>query len=69
MKALGAHMPTYLKPGTVIRVLKMNSLDTGCPCAGTHVRHVREIGGVKIDKIKSLGSKSFRISYQIVDSL
>ena len=62
-------MPTYLKPGTMVRIVKVNSVDPGCPCAGTHVQHIKEIGAVKIEKIKSSGSKSFRISYQVVDSL
>ena len=68
-KVLGSKMPTYLKPGTMVRIIKINGMDVGCPCGGTHVKHVNEIGGMKIEKIKACGSKAFRISYQIVDSI
>ena len=66
-KALG-EIPSYIKPGSSVRVVKVNSHDKGCPCGGTHVKHIKEIGTVKIEKIKNSGSKGFRISYQITDS-
>lgn len=67
-KVLG-EVPSYLKPGASVRVVKVNSFDKGCPCGGTHVKHVKEIGAVKVEKIKNSGSKGFRISYQVADSL
>lgn len=67
-KLLGG-LPSYLKPGSEVRVLKICSLDKGGPCGGTHIRHIKEIGAVKVEKVKSAGSKAFRIHYQIVDSL
>jgi len=67
-KILG-EMPSYLKPGNQIRIVKICSLDEGGPCGGTHVRHIKEIGAVKVEKVKNAGSKVFRIHYQVVDSL
>jgi len=35
-----------------LRVLKLTPEDLGCPCGGTHVHSVEEIGKVVIDKIR-----------------
>ena len=67
-KVLGG-IPSYLKVDTDVRIVKVCSLDKGCPCGGTHVRHIKEIGALKVDKVKNAGSKAFRIHYKVVDSL
>jgi len=45
-------VPSYVKAGQEIRVLKMTPEDLGCPCGGTHVHAIEEIGSIAITKIK-----------------
>lgn len=39
-------LPSFIPAGTPIRVIKLTANDEGCPCGGTHVNHVSEIGGI-----------------------
>ncbi len=68
-KVMGAAFPAYLKPGADVRVVKIAGIDKGCPCGGTHVKHIKEIMAVKVEKIKTAGSKAFKVCYQVVDSI
>jgi len=63
-KILGT-MPSYLKPGMEIRIIKINGMDKGCPCGGTHVKNIKELGNMTIEKVKSAGSKSYKIYYAL----
>ena len=47
-----------------MRVLKLTKEDHGCPCGGTHVDHVKEIGNLTVTNIKKKG-KAIRVSYTI----
>lgn len=38
--------------------------DLGCPCGGTHVKHIKEIGSLKINKVQNKG-KNVRVSYEV----
>ena len=67
-KILGT-VPSYLKVGTDVRLVQIATMDKPGPCGGTHVRHIKEIGGVKIEKVKNASSKAFKIYYQVVDSI
>ncbi len=58
-------VPAYLPKGADIRVIKLMTIDEGCPCGGTHVKHVKEIGGIKITKAKN-DKKVFRVSYEVI---
>ncbi|MCU0852408.1 MAG: alanyl-tRNA editing protein [Thermoplasmata archaeon] len=48
-----------------LRVVKVEQYDT-CPCAGTHVRSLAEIGKIKIVKKENKGKDRERITYEIV---
>lgn len=58
-------VPEYLPKNKPIRYVKLFDKDDGCPCGGTHVKHVKDIGGMKITKIAKKG-KNVRVSYQIL---
>lgn len=57
-------VPDYLPAGRPIRFVKLSNEDRGCPCGGTHVKHVREIGTVMITKLQKKG-KAIRVSYEV----
>ena len=48
-----------------LRVVVVQDFDT-CPCAGTHVRSLAEIGKIKITKRENKGKDRDRITYEIV---
>jgi len=48
-----------------LRVVVVRDFDT-CPCAGTHVRSLAEIGRIKITKRENKGKDRDRITYEIV---
>jgi Ser-tRNA(Ala) deacylase AlaX len=54
-------LPEYVDRGKPIRVVSIGD-GIGCPCAGTHLRNVGEIGPLVISKIKTKGGKT-RVSY------
>lgn len=51
---------------TRLRVVKIGDIDV-CPCAGTHVRSLSEIGDVQFLKRDNKGSKKIRLSYKLKD--
>lgn len=51
---------------TRLRVVKIGDVDV-CPCAGTHVRSLSEIGNVEFLKKDNKGSKKVRLSYHLND--
>lgn len=57
-------IPEYLPKDKPIRYVKLFDQDDGCPCGGTHVKHVKDIGGMKVVKIAKKG-KNVRVSYQL----
>jgi Ser-tRNA(Ala) deacylase AlaX len=57
-------VPSYLAGESTIRYVKLTREDKGCPCGGTHVKNVREIGKVVVTKIQKKG-KNVRVSYRI----
>ena len=57
-------VPEYLPKDKPIRYIKLFDNDEGCPCGGTHVKHISDIGGMKIVKITKKG-KNLRVSYQL----
>lgn len=50
-----------------LRVVKVEKYDL-CPCAGTHVRSLSEIGRVKIVKKENKGKDRERITYELVQA-
>jgi misacylated tRNA(Ala) deacylase len=50
-----------------LRVVKVEQFDT-CPCAGTHVRSLAEIGGIRITKRENKGKDRERITYELLAS-
>ena len=57
-------VPDYLAKDKPIRYVRLFDGDEGCPCGGTHVKHVRDIGAMRVVKIAKKG-KNVRVSYQI----
>jgi misacylated tRNA(Ala) deacylase len=51
---------------TRLRVVKIGDIDV-CPCAGTHVRSLSEIGDVQFLKRDNKGSEKIRLSYKLND--
>ena len=56
-----------LLPASVkqLRVVKIGDNIDLCPCAGTHVRELSEIGHMKITGKKSKGKGTQRITYEL----
>jgi misacylated tRNA(Ala) deacylase len=48
-----------------LRVVKVEEYDV-CPCAGTHVRSLSEIGKIKVVKKENKGKDRERITYELV---
>jgi len=64
-------IPEYLSRNQQARIVTLakrkDGKQSGCPCGGTHVKDVKEIGSLKIRKIVVKGGKSnsTRISYEV----
>ena len=63
-EALGGSVPPYLPEGEQFRVVKLLEDDKGCPCGGTHVKHISDIGGVTVKRIQKK-KKNTRVSYSV----
>lgn len=64
VELLCGFVPSYLSPSdSAIRIVTVAG-KFGCPCGGTHVKNIQEIGSVKIPKI-SPKSGNLRVSYLI----
>jgi len=48
-----------------LRVITIEGRDI-CPCAGTHVANTKEIGLIKINKVKSKGAGKLRVEYSLL---
>lgn len=59
------NLPAYLQQNKPFRWVKLQEGDRGCPCGGTHVKHLKDIINMKISKITNKG-KVVRISYNLV---
>jgi Ser-tRNA(Ala) deacylase AlaX len=57
-------LPSYLPEGKDVRWVKLLKDDDGCPCGGTHLKHISEIGKMNITKIIKKG-KNIRICYSL----
>ena len=57
-------VPEYLPKEKPIRYVKLFEEDEGCPCGGTHVKHVRDLGTMKVVKFTKKG-KNVRVSYVV----
>jgi len=62
VEKLCGSFPSYLSKDSQARVVFIGGL--WCPCGGTHVKDVKDIGGIKITKIRVQKDKT-RISYVI----
>ena len=47
-----------------LRVISIGDIDV-CPCAGTHVRSLKEIGEVEFTNKKNKGAEKLRLSYKL----
>jgi len=61
-------LPSYLPEDKPVRWVKLTRDDLGCPCGGTHVKHIKDIEAMKITKITNK-SKIVRISYNILSKI
>ena len=58
-------IPDYLPKDKPFRWVKLSKEDLGCPCGGTHVKHIKDIQNFKISKITTKG-KLVRFSYNVI---
>lgn len=63
--SLRANLDLLPKSVQELRVVKVEPYDV-CPCAGTHVRSLAEIGSMKITKRENKGKDRERITYELV---
>ena len=49
-----------------LRVISIGDIDV-CPCAGTHVKSLKELGSVEITNKKNKGAGKLRLSYKLND--
>mmetsp|Transcript_4066 Transcript_4066/g.3008 ORF Transcript_4066/g.3008 Transcript_4066/m.3008 type:complete len:136 (-) Transcript_4066:39-446(-) len=63
-KLLKGGVPSYMPEGENLRVVKLMQDDGGCPCGGTHVKHVKDIVEVEIKKINKKG-KNTQVGYAV----
>jgi Ser-tRNA(Ala) deacylase AlaX len=54
-------LPDYVDQSKPIRVVSLGD-NTGCPCAGTHLKELADLGSLTISRIRTKGDKT-RISY------
>ena len=59
------HIEFIVPSGDNITIVKMTSNDLGCPCRGTHVNEVAEIGGIEIKKITRTKKSHTKIYYSV----
>lgn len=57
-------VPDYLRSEQSIRYVKLTNEDKGCPCGGTHVKSVKDIGKIVVTRLRKVG-KNLRVSYRI----
>ena len=60
-----ANLDLLPKSVTQLRVVKVAQYDL-CPCAGTHVRSLNEIGTIRVVKKENKGKDRERITYELV---
>ena len=56
------YVPEYIPKDKPVRVVKIANV--ACPCGGTHIGNIAELGGLSVSKIKVKSGKT-RISYQL----
>jgi len=60
-----ANLDLLPKSVRMLRVVRAGAFDV-CPCAGTHVRSLAEIGKVKVTKRENKGKDRERITYELI---
>lgn len=63
-KACGGTLPPYIPAESEPRIVTIVPDTEGCPCGGTHVRDVGEIGGVDVTAVR-VKKGTTRVSYTI----
>jgi len=63
IKELCGNVPDYLPKGQPARIVTLVG-KMGCPCGGTHVKNIKDIGSVKVRKFVCK-SGTTRVSYDI----
>ena len=57
-------VPEHLPKDATIRYINLFDKDPGCPCGGTHVKHISDINEISVTKIQKKG-KNVRVSYKV----
>lgn len=60
-------VPPYFSEGSNVRIVKLCDTDKGCPCGGTHVKHIKDIQGVEVGKIQKKKNNT-RVAYSVIDA-
>lgn len=64
VKNLSHFVPEYLSADQPVRMVTVSG-SWGCPCGGTHVQNISELGKMVVTKMKSKDGK-LRVSYDVV---
>jgi len=57
----GGELPEYVDKSRPVRVVSIGN-NSGCPCGGTHVKELKDLGALEITKIKTKGDR-IKVSY------
>lgn len=63
VKNFSHFVPEYLSPEEPVRMVTVSG-QWGCPCGGTHVKNISELGRMTVTKIKNKDGK-LRVSYDV----
>ncbi|PWT95863.1 MAG: hypothetical protein C5B53_10660, partial [Candidatus Melainabacteria bacterium] len=62
-QSLSVELPSYLDRSKPIRIVSIGD-NPGCPCGGTHVKTLHDLGHLEISKIRSKADK-VKVSYLV----
>jgi Ser-tRNA(Ala) deacylase AlaX len=62
-EALCGDLPSYVDRSKPIRVVAIGD-NLGCPCGGTHVKALKDLGQLEISKIRTKADK-VKVSYLV----
>lgn len=63
VKNLSHYVPNYLSADQPVRMVTVSG-QWGCPCGGTHVKNISELGHMTVTKMKNKDGK-LRVSYDV----
>ena len=65
LAALAAIDTAHFPPDKPLRIVAVGGPDNVCPCGGTHVKHARDLAGLRVLKATSKKGVT-KLTYEIV---